>query len=64
MDFTEGRFLGCRRLVEDWGSVLCRVIQGVEYSCDENYALEEWIAGLQQVGLVGWLVLVFVGGAG
>jgi hypothetical protein len=40
------------------------VIQGVEYYCDENHALEEWTAGLQQVGLVGWLVLVFVGGAG
>ena len=43
MDFTEWRFLGCRRLVEDWGSVLCKVIQGVENSCDENHALEEWI---------------------
>jgi hypothetical protein len=64
VDFTEWRFLSCRRLVEDWGSVFCTVIQGVEYYCDENHALEEWIAVLQQVGLVGWLVLVFVGGAG
>ncbi len=40
------------------------VIQGVECYCDESHALEEWIAVLQQVGLVGWLVLVFVGGAG
>jgi len=32
--------------------------------CDEYHAQEECLAGLQQVGLVGWLVLVFVGGAG
>ena len=36
------RFSGCRRLLEDWGSVLCKVIQGVEYCCDESHVLEEW----------------------